>query len=351
MLPRRLVDERGLAHAGAVKRFIKAVGAGSKRARALTRDEAREAMSLIAAGAAEPVQVGAFLLALRMKGESPDELAGFADAFARHVPAPAACPAGTLEVDAHGDGHGDLPSLLVAAACAAAAEGVPVCLSLEVGSPFSRHGLDAALGLVGLDGALDPARAAADLARAGVAACDLTRCCPPLARLVALRPLLGVRSAAQTVAKLLSPFASPTARLVGVFHAPYLEPTARALGLLGIDRALVAQALGGLPEARPGRLLRVMDTTGAGRTIDLRSLAREPAAPPSASASVPDLNGAAATRAALDAQEPQATRAAAAAALLLHAATGADPLLAAAAAHAALQQGRARAIADRLGRR
>ncbi len=59
-------------------RFIKAVGAGRKRARSLSRDEAREAMALVAAGAAAPEQVGAFLLALRMKGEEADELAGFA---------------------------------------------------------------------------------------------------------------------------------------------------------------------------------------------------------------------------------------------------------------------------------
>src|SRR5579883_2008606 len=108
--------------------YIKAVGAGAKRARALSRDEAREAMALVAAGRAAPEQVGAFLLALRMKGETADEIAGFAEALAAHVPpANAPLPPGTLEVDAHGDGRG--VSLLPAAACALAAEGVAVCLA------------------------------------------------------------------------------------------------------------------------------------------------------------------------------------------------------------------------------
>ena len=56
-------------------RFIKAVGAGAKRARALSRHEAQAAMALVCDGAARPEQVGAFLLAVRMEGETADELA------------------------------------------------------------------------------------------------------------------------------------------------------------------------------------------------------------------------------------------------------------------------------------
>src|SRR5262245_45236767 len=127
-------------------RFIKAVGAGQKRARHLSREEAREAMSLLVERA-EPAQGGAFLLALRMKGEAPEEMAGFVDALSdggrlRR----AAVPEDVLEIDAHGDGHSGIPSLLPAAACAAAALGVPVWLDVESGSPYARHGLDGGLG-------------------------------------------------------------------------------------------------------------------------------------------------------------------------------------------------------------
>src|SRR6185436_4263226 len=109
-----------------------------------------------------------------------------------------------------------------------------------------------------------------NLTQAGVAAWDLGSGCAPLQRLVALRAQLGVRTVAQTVAKLVSP-AGARRRLIGVFHAPYLEPTAGALGRIGVERGLVVQALGGLPEARPQKLVRIAYADAARATaIDLR---------------------------------------------------------------------------------
>lgn len=318
-------------------RFIKQVGGGATRAESLTRDQARQAMALIADGTAAPVQVGAFLMALRMKGETADELAGLTLGLEPHL-VRCAAPAAALEVDAHGDGHRDTPSLLPAAACAAAALGVPVCLGVEIGSPYARHGLDAALATLGLDGALTPARAARDLSRAGVAAIDLAAACPPLAALIALRPLLGRRTVAQTLAKLVSS-SGARHRLVGVFHVPYLEPTAAALATLGVERGLVVQALGGLPEARPGKVVRVAWAGAGAATIDFSALTALP--DPAATTTSDNL-------AALDGQPVAARRAAMVAALLLHAATGSDPLAAAREAEVAFLSGRARAVAHRL---
>lgn len=338
----------------AMQRFLHAVGAGPKRARALSRDEAREAMGSIASGAASPEQVGGFLMALRMKGESAEELCGFVEALeAQCVDRPRA-PTNLCEVDAHGDGHG--ASLLVAAACASAALGVPVCLGVERGSPFARSGLDGTLAALGVDGALDAQRAARDLARAGLAVRELSACSAALGHLFGLRRLLGVRTVAQTLAKLFSPFAESRCRVAGVFHAPYLEPTAQALALLGVERGAAVQALGGLPEARPGKVVRLADGRGA-RTVDLRPLAMTgagvvgDAATSGALASADEasaLDGGPATWSALRGEEPYARRAAATAGLLLHVATGAEPLAAAGAALAALRDGQARAVAERL---
>ena len=345
-----------------VKRFIKAVGSGQKRARALTREEAREAMMLLAEGQCDPIQLGAFLLAMRMKGESADELAGFADALSAYT-IRFTSPEGALDVDGHGDGHEGLVSLLPAAMCAAASLGVPVCLHVESGAPFARHGLDAGLEAIGLGGVLDPRRAERDLLAAGVAACDLVLGCPPLARLVSLRRLLGVRTVAQTLAKLVSP-STARRRLVGIFHAPYLEPTAAALGALGVERGVVAQALGGLPEARPGRITRIADAASArAAPFDLRDFV----AFSTANASTParstialsieeraPLGGAAeslaANCAALDGEPAAARLAAATAALMLFAAHDGNPAALADAAFAAFTSGRARAVALRLGR-
>jgi anthranilate phosphoribosyltransferase len=336
-----------------VHRYIKAVGAGARRARDLTSDEARAAMALVSDGA-EPVQVGAFLLALRMKGESADELSGFIEALHAHT-ARAAAPAGTVDVDCHGDGHAGRATLLPAAACAAAALGVPVALRCDLQNGYARHGLAAALGALGLDLArpLTPARAARALAAGRLAVVDLQPTCPPLARLLALRPLLGVRTVAQTLSKLLDPL-SASARVVGVFHSPFLPSTATALARVSPARGLAVQALGGLPEARPGKLVRVAYANAPEPVpLDLRSLAgapdlTEPGSAPSAdNEDGPDASDAAVreNRAALDGEEPHALAAAATCALLLHAARGTPILDAVAEARQALADGRAKAAA------
>src|SRR5688572_15167464 len=60
--------------------FLREIGQGPRAGRHLTRDEAREAMSLILSQQATPAQAGGFLLVQRYKGESPEELIGFAEA-------------------------------------------------------------------------------------------------------------------------------------------------------------------------------------------------------------------------------------------------------------------------------
>ena len=336
-------------------RYIKAVGSGQKRARNLTRAEAGEAMALVCDGAARPEQVGAFLLALRMKGEAADELAGFVDAIeARMETGGASAPAGTLDVDCHGDGHKGRVTLLSAAACALAALGVPVLLRLQRELSTARHGLVGALAALGLDVTrpLDAARASAALGGVRVAAIDLRRYAAPLDRLVLLRPLFGVRTVAQTLMKLLDPLACD-ARAVGVFHAPYLPSTASALAALGRS-GLCVQALGGLPEASPGKILRVCRAGGAPETIDLRAL--EAIAAVDDAGDEDDEDGAdddgedavALNRAALDGAPAAMARAAAAAAILLHAARAIAPLTAAADARRVLASGEARAVAARL---
>jgi anthranilate phosphoribosyltransferase len=334
-----------------VHRFVKAVGAGQKRARDLTREEAREAMTLICQGRAAPVQVGAFLLALRMKGESADELAGFVDALGPFLRG-AASPPGTLDVDCHGDGHAGRATLLPAAAGAAAALGVPVLLRTDVNSAYAKHGLRAAMAALGFDVELPLAaeRARRDLETRRVALLDLAASCAPLYQLVTLRPYFGVRTVAQTLMKLIDPLRA-SARLVGVFHAPYLPSTARALAVVAPTPGLCVQAIGGLPEASPGKQLRVASTANPEPTlIDLRAIAPAPAPETAATDddddAQPDASDLAVreNHAALAGEEPFATRAATAAAVLLHAARGLAIPDAYAQAKQALLDGRARAI-------
>jgi anthranilate phosphoribosyltransferase len=245
---------------GTVREFLKAVGGGPKTSRALTREEARAAMGLIADGQCAPEQVGAFLMALRYKGETADELAGFVEALEARMTR-AQAPPGTLDVDAHGDGHEGRTTVLPAAACAAAALGVPVLLRADLTSPWAKHGLADSLPCP----PGSPEEAARSLAEVGWAVLDLASYSPALAHLVSLRALFGRRTVAQTLCKLVDPLRCER-RLVGVFHAPYLPSTWEALQALGRS-SLCVQALGGLPEASPGKILRALPANLDFRTI------------------------------------------------------------------------------------
>jgi anthranilate phosphoribosyltransferase len=313
-----------------VREFLKAVGGGAKTSRALTREEARAAMALIVEGKCAPEQLGAFLMALRMKGETADELAGFVEAL---EPRLAQAPYGALDVDAHGDGHEGRASLLPAAACAAASLGVPVLLRTELASPWAKHGLADSLPPAAPDGAA----AARALASLKLAVLDLPSYAPALARLVSLRALFGRRTVAQTLCKLIDPLRCAR-HLVGVFHAPYLPSTFAALETLS-RKGLCVQALGGLPEATPGKIVRALPAN-----LDLRSLPSG-AAPPDDAAT---LSPAQQNQQALDGAEPALSRAAATCALMLHAALDEPILDAAARAREALASGAASKLARQL---
>jgi len=249
-----------------VRELLKAIGGGPKTSRALTRDEARTAMGLIADGQCAPEQVGAFLMALRYKGETADELAGFVEALEARMPR-AQAPPGTLDVDAHGDGHEGRATVLPEAARAAAALGVPVLLRVDVRSPYAKHGLADSLPCP--PASLD--EAVRSLAERKLAVLDLPSYSPVLARLVGLRALFGRRTVAQTLCKLVDPLRCER-HLVGVFHAPYLPSTWEALQALGRS-GLCVQALGVLPEASPGKILRA-----APANLDFRAVSAPDAA-------------------------------------------------------------------------
>jgi anthranilate phosphoribosyltransferase len=246
--------------------LIKHVGRGARLAKDLPRDEAEQVMAAILSGEADPVQIGGFLIAMRMKSESADELAGFVDAMraaARPLDAPADPARPLVDVDLHGDGREGRPSLLLPAAClAAAATGARVVLRAWFDSRFARHDLAETFTRLDVPPRAGPAVARRALADAGVAILGLGDTLPPAADLLALRERLGVRTCVNTAVKLLDP-AGARRQLVGIFHGPYHAPVAGALAKLGAVRAAVVQAPGGVPERAPDRPVRVSFVEGA----------------------------------------------------------------------------------------
>ncbi|MCC6997710.1 MAG: hypothetical protein IT370_24040 [Deltaproteobacteria bacterium] len=264
--------------------LIHAIGAGAKRARNLTREEALVVARAVVSGSAEPVQVGAILLSFRIKGETAEEIAAFVQALAEGtVPAAATAlaqlgraqgaPPG-LDVDCHGDGHEGRPALILASACVAAAAGARILLRVHLGSRHSVAGLGRIAETMGVGPARDATHAVATMTAGAPALLDVESYNPRLGWLLSLRDQLGVRSVVHTAAKLLDP-GGFGCHLVGIFHAPFHDPVAGALTLLGSRRALIVRAPGGLPEPSPDKLTPcgIQSQSEAPRLIDVPGLA------------------------------------------------------------------------------
>jgi len=187
--------------------LIKHVGRGGRLARDLSADEAAQAMRAVASGEADAYQTGAFLLALRMKGESADELAGFTRALREHATVSlhdeGVVVDGLVDVDYHADGREGRPSVLVPAACVAATCGARPLLRGAFGSRFAKNDLDEVLVKLGLAPRRGDVPARRALAEAGFAILDLTTYAPRVADLLDLRSRLGVRTCINSAVKLL----------------------------------------------------------------------------------------------------------------------------------------------------
>lgn len=243
--------------------FVRIVAKGSKLSRALTRDEAAAAMGMILAGEAEPVQVGAFLATLRYRKETAEELAGFVEA-ARDVCRDTHLLNADLDWPSYADRHRQLPYFLLAALLLAGngmrilVHGIP-----GEGPASTPRCLDA----LGLRPATSVAEAAAGIDRHGIAYLPLETVCPALDRMFALRPLLGLRSPANTYARELNP-AAAACQMQGVFHPNYIDLHRDAARLLAQPHAAIFKGAGGEAQRNPLKPCRVAMLVDGSPTLE-----------------------------------------------------------------------------------
>lgn len=217
--------------------------------RHLGRDSARELMAAIMAGAVPPARLGGLLAALRARGETVDEITGFAEAM-RAGAVPVRCRREGL-VDTcgtGGDGSGTF-NISTATALVAAGMGIPVAKHGNR-AVSSRSGSADVLEALGVNVDLDAARAGALLDEVGIAFLFAPRLHPAMRHAGPVRRELGVR----TVFNVLGPLTNPAGaelQLLGVFDPALCEPLARVLGALGSRRAFVVHGAGGLDEVSP----------------------------------------------------------------------------------------------------
>ena len=229
--------------------YVRTLGRGPARSRHLTQDEAREAMAQVLRGEADPLQVGAFLLLLRYRGESAEELAGFVEAARATFEKPDGAPAVELDWPSYADRHRQQPYFVLAARLLADS-GVKILMHGIAGFSEGYAPTRPALRALGvpLCGSLE--EAAERLETDNLVYLGLEDFCPAVERLIDLRPLLGVRTVANSFTRALNPLGA-AAQIQAVTHPPYRPLHHEAAARLGLPRSLVFKGIGGEAQRNP----------------------------------------------------------------------------------------------------
>ncbi len=202
--------------------YIKEIGRGKNAARDLSHEDARTLFTAILSNDIPPLQLGAILIAMRIKGESLDELAGFLEACEASYPHLKA-PAGSvpLVIPAY-NGARQLPNLTPLLASLVAREGVPVLVHGVPDDPGRVTTIEV-FQAMGITPANSIAEAEEQLSTRKLAVIAIDTLAPTIARTLKLRRDIGLRSSAHTLVKMIQPFAGKAVRLVSVTHPEYLD--------------------------------------------------------------------------------------------------------------------------------
>jgi anthranilate phosphoribosyltransferase len=246
---------------------VRAALAAIVEGRSLSLEEARLAMGAVMDGEATPAQLAALLVALRMRGETVEELAGFASAMRERVLRVDA-PEGTIDVvGTGGDGSGTF-NISTASALVVASTGVPVAKHGNR-AITSRSGSADVLEALGVRIDHTAESAAASLREHGFAFLFAPAFHPAMKHAGPTRREIGIRTAFNLIGPLTNPAGARRA-LIGVGAADTAAKIAEVAGLLGTDRTLVVHGAGvdELPLDGSGVLHDVADGRVDTHTID-----------------------------------------------------------------------------------
>jgi anthranilate phosphoribosyltransferase len=226
-----------MAEAGAktgadMKTFLAKAAAGER----LTRAEAEAAFGILMSGEATPSQIGGFLMALRVRGETIDEIAG-AVCSMRGRMTPVKAPPGAIDIVGTGGDASGTYNISTCAAFVVAGAGVPVAKHGNR-ALSSKSGAADALAALGVNIDLGPDKIAECIAEAGIGFMFAPNHHAAMRHVGPSRVELGTR----TVFNLLGPLCNPASvkhYMLGVFAREWVEPLAEVLGALGAETAWV----------------------------------------------------------------------------------------------------------------
>jgi anthranilate phosphoribosyltransferase len=238
----------------AITSYIKEIGRGKEGARSLTEAQAHDLMSQVLDGTVTDLEIGAFVLAMRIKGESIPELAGFLAAVQERCIA-VASNGPTIVLPSY-NGARKLPNLTPLLALLLSQEGAKVLVHgpMHDAGRVSTAEIFRDLGLPFASNADEIEYAWDRREPVFMATSDL---CPPLAQLLDVRRVVGLRNSGHTVAKVLAPFTSNRSlRVVNYTHPEYAAMLSGFLAHTLAD-AVLLRGTEGEPVADPRRSPRL----------------------------------------------------------------------------------------------
>ncbi len=231
----------------------------------LGRSEIQDAFRVIMRGEADPTEVGALLMGLRVSGESSEVLVGIVQAM-REVMLPVLLPVELLAVDTCGTGGGAIRTLNISTAAAFLVAGAGIPVAKHGNRSFtSRSGSADVLEALGIGTDTGPEAAVRVLGEAGIVFLFAPTFHPAMRHLAATRRALAVA----TVMNLVGPLANPAGvqrQVIGVADPAVAPLVASALRALGCVRGMVVHGEIGLDEISPVGLTRVWHVDGEGIT-------------------------------------------------------------------------------------
>jgi len=232
----RNVDEHSFAQ------YVRILGKGKKGSRSFTEEEAYNAMRMILKGEAEPLQIGAFLMLIRVKEESPEELCGFAKAVKSLSQAPPGVHA-DLDWPSYA-GKRRHPPWFVFSAMLVAQAGYRVLMHGASGHTTNRMYTEDVLRHLRLPVADSWESCEEQLNQHRFSYLPLRIFSPKLAEMIDMRTILGLRSPVHSLCRLINPLGAET-MLLGTFHPPYRDIHQQAAQQLNYQNLAVIKGEGG----------------------------------------------------------------------------------------------------------
>ncbi len=228
--------------------IIRILGKGKKGSRPLTQEEAYQAMSMILAGQVEDIQLGAFLMLMRVKEETAEELAGFVLAVRKTLPT-VAVNSVDLDWSAYAGKRRHLPWFILS--CLLLAENnIRILMHGSASHTEGRLFAQEMLPLFSLSPSHSFTDAQQQLEQSNFAFLSLETICPTLDRMIHLRHLMGLRSPVHTLVRLINPLHA-THSIQGIFHPSYRPVHQEAALLLQQENMSVLKGEGGETERNP----------------------------------------------------------------------------------------------------